>query len=125
MKTTIPNLRRIIQEAIRVYDGSPDTPNSSTVQVWALDLGFSKGSSRAYPYPSYYTLKHPDNEDISFQLSVHLNNSLGRTFITATVHDNSAGHSGVRTYKKENVHSMDELLELYDEFITPIHSHQV
>ena len=113
-------LRRVIEEAnVRVYDGSPNTPSSSTIYSWALELGFSRQTSRAYPYPSYYTLKHADNEDISFVLSVHTNNSLGRTFITASVYDKSAGRSGVRTYRKEDVHSMDELLELYDEFINP------
>jgi len=118
MRITKRQLRRIIREAVRVYDGSPNTPHSSEVYSWALEHGFERFASRASG-ATFYTLKHPDNEDIELTLRVHHNLSLGRTFIKASVVDNSGGYSGVDTYKDEDIHSQQELDAVYNNFFKP------
>ena len=116
-------LRRLIRETVRVYDGSPNTPHASKVYSWAKKHGFERFISRAVEGTFYY-LKHPDNEDIVLTLKVHHNLSLGRTFIKASVDDDSRGYSGVDTYQNKDIHSQEELDSILDNFLTPIHYHE-
>ena len=123
MRITETQLRRIIRETVRVYDGSPNTPHSSEVYSWAMEHGFERFASRA-SNATFYTLEHPDNEDIVLKLRVHHNLSLGRTFIKASVEDNSRGYSGVDTYQDKDIHSRQELDSAYNNFFKPIHYHE-
>ena len=124
MKLTRRQLRRTIRRVIkevRVYAGSDETPPPSKVEKWATGKGFKCYDYRGYPYPTICQLEYAGDEDAHFVIEAHRNMSLGRCFIKASVYEYTKhkprGGPPEHWLKDKNVHSLDELDEIYEDFI--------